>query len=705
MNDLGSAAVTMAFLASLFGTAAPLLGVAMRRPSLVRSGRRAVFAVLGLLAAASAALLWALLRHDFSNTYVASYTSRALGFWYLLSAFWAGQAGSLLFWALLLAAFGSVVVWRHARRDVLLPYIVATLMGTLAFFTLLLVFVSNPFQRAPFPPPDGAGLNPLLQDPGMFFHPPTLYLGYVGFTVPFAFAIAAMATRRLDSEWIRATRRWTLAAWFFLSLGLLLGMRWAYVELGWGGFWGWDPVENAGLMPWLTATAFLHSAMIQEKRDMLKVWNLALISLTFILAVFGTFLTRSGVLSSVHSFAISSLGPLFFAFLVVAALISGGLLITRLPDLRGGGELDSIASRETGFLFNNLLLLGAAVAVFVGTVFPLLSEAVRGVKISVGPPFFNQINVPVGLGLLLLMGLCPLLAWRKTPAADLTRSAVLPTAAAGVAAAVLLITGPVPPVAVAVFALSAFVIVAIAGDVHRGAWVRRSHGEPYVLALGRLVARNHRRYGGYVVHLGIILMFAGMAGAAFSTQREAVLRQGETVSINQYTLRFEGASTYPTAAALVSAATLTVFDTQKPIGVMTPHRNLYRGREEQPMTEVAIRSTLWEDLYVILAGLTDDGGANLRFIINPLMLWLWVGGLLLIAGTIFAFWPEQGEARRAAPPHGADQARDVDAEIERLIASVRAQRRCTVCGEVLPSTAHFCPACGSPAEAAGRVRR
>jgi len=625
---------------------APLLGVRLRRPELVGSSIGAVYATFLLLAVASAALLHALLTRDFGNAYVASYSSRDLSFWYTVSAFWAGQAGSLLFWALVLAGFGAVVVWRHAARTALMPYVVATVMGTSAFFTMLLALVSSPFARLPFAPPDGSGLNPLLQNPGMFFHPPTQYLGYVGFTIPFAFAVAAMATGRLDDEWIRATRRWTLAAWFFLTLGILFGMQWAYVELGWGGYWAWDPVENASLMPWLTATAFLHSAMIQEKRDMLKVWNLVLIILTFALSIFGTFLTRSGVLSSVHSFALSSMGPLFFAFIGAVLLVSFGLLAVRLPALRSEAELDSLLSRESSFLFNNLILVGAAFSVFLGTVFPLLSEAVRGVKISVGPPFFNQVNVPIGLALLLLMGLCPLLAWRKASPANLSRNFLAPGMLGLAAAAVMAALGLRQPVVVVAFSLCVFVAAAIVWDVHRGALVRRSHGEPYPVALARLIMRNHRRYGGYVVHIGVILLFAGIAGAAFSTEREAVLRKGETVAINQYTLRYEGASTYPTRSALVTSATLTVFNSGSRVAVLTPQRNIHRGHEDQPMTEVAIRSTWREDLYVILAGLGDDGTANFRVIVNPLMMWMWAGGMLLVAGTLFAFWPDRGEALR-----------------------------------------------------------
>src|SRR3990172_4043429 len=551
MGEIGGLAISLAFVVSLYGVAAPLLGQALKRPELARSGSAAVYANFLLLSVASAALLQALLARDFGNAYVASYTSKDLGFWYTLAAFWAGQAGSLLFWALLLTGFTALVVWRQSVYRELMPYVIATLMGTSAFFTMLLAFVSSPFARVPFTPADGSGLNPLLQNPGMFFHPPTQYLGYVGFTIPFAFAIAAMATRRLDDEWIRATRRWTLAAWFFLTWGVIFGMQWAYVELGWGGYWAWDPVENASLMPWLTATAFLHSVMIQEKRDMLKVWNLILIVLTFGLVIFGTFLTRSGVLSSVHSFALSSMGPLFFAFIAVILIVSFTLLALRLPWLKSAGDLDSLVSRESSFLFNNLILVGAAFSVFLGTIFPMISEAVRGVKISVGAPFFNQVNVPIGLALLLVMGLCPLLAWRKASLANLSRNFLFPGGLGLLTAVGLVAAGVRQPVAVTAFALSAFVTATILLDFHRGAMVRRGHGEPYPLALGRLVLRNRRRYGGYVVHLGVILLFAGMAGSTFSSQQEAVLRPGQTVAINQYTLRYEGISQYPTQSAMV----------------------------------------------------------------------------------------------------------------------------------------------------------
>jgi len=647
MSELGNLSIALAALVSAYGLVAALLGAGLRRADLQHSARNAVYAVFLLLSVASGILLYQALTRDFGNAYVASYSSRDLGFWYTVSVWWAGQAGSLLFWAWLLAGFGAVVVWRQAGYRELMPYIIATVMGVSVFFTLLLAVVSSPFARLAFAPPDGQGLNPLLQNPGMFFHPPTQYLGYVGFTIPFAFAIAAMATKRLDDEWIRATRRWTLASWFFLTLGVLFGMQWAYVELGWGGYWAWDPVENASLLPWLTGTAFLHSVMIQEKRDMLKVWNLVLIVLTFGLVIFGTFLTRSGVLSSVHSFALSSMGPLFFAFIAVILIVSFTLLALRLPWLKSAGDLDSLVSRESSFLFNNLILVGAAFSVFLGTIFPMISEAVRGVKISVGAPFFNQVNVPIGLALLLVMGLCPLLAWRKASLANLSRNFLFPGALGLLTAVGLIVAGLRQPVAVTAFALSAFVTATILLDFHRGAMVRRGHGEPYPLALGRLVLRNRRRYGGYVVHLGVILLFAGMAGSAFSSQQEAVLRPGQTVTINQYTLRYEGISQYPTQSAMVTAATLTVFNGREPIAVMNPQRNIHRGHEEQPMTEVAIRSTMMEDLYVILAGIGDDGTANFKVIVNPLMMWMWIGGVLMSLGTVVAFWPERREALRA----------------------------------------------------------
>jgi len=416
MSTLGSFSLWLAFIVSAYALIASLVGVKIKSLKWIKSGENAVFAVSGLLTLASIVLIYAFLIHDFQIQYVAEHSSRSLPLVYRLSALWAGQEGSLLLWEWLLAVFASLILLQNrGKNEQLLPYVVAVMMGISFFFLGLLVFTSRPFLELPSFLSDGRGLNPLLQNPGMIIHPPTLFIGYVGFSVPFAFAIAALLSGQLGDTWIKSTRRWVLFSWLFLGLGNLFGAQWAYVELGWGGYWAWDPIENASLLPWLTGTAYLHSVMIQERRGMLKVWNMVLIILTFTLTLFGTFLVRSGILSSVHAFAVSPLlGTLFLTFIGGVLLFSFILLLGRLELLRSENELDSLLSRESTFLFNNLILVGAAFAIFWGTVFPLISEAVRGVKITVGPPFYNQIMVPIGLALLLLTGICPLISWRRT---------------------------------------------------------------------------------------------------------------------------------------------------------------------------------------------------------------------------------------------------------------------------------------------------
>src|SRR3990170_2392695 len=529
MSELGNLSIALAALVSAYGLVAALLGAGLRRADLQQSARNAVYAVFLLLSVASGILLYQALTRDFGNAYVASYSSRDLGFWYTVSVWWAGQAGSLLFWAWLLAGFGAVVVWRQAGYRELMPYIIATVMGVSVFFTLLLAVVSSPFARLAFAPPDGQGLNPLLQNPGMFFHPPTKYLGYVGFTIPFAFAIAAMASKRLDDEWIRATRRWTLASWFFLTLGVLFGMQWAYVELGWGGYWAWDPVENASLLPWLTMTAFLHSVMIQEKRGMLKRWNVGLIIASFLLSIFGTFITRSGVIASVHSFTQSGVGYFFLGFLLLAGIFSFALLYARWPLLEPEARLESLASREAAFLFNNLALVGIAFSVLWGTLFPILSEAVRGTKITVGPPFFNRVNVPLGLFLVLLTGIGPLIAWRKASPENLRRQFLAPVSTGIAVTLVLLGLGIRDLYPLMAWGLAGFVTGTVVQEFWRGTRARRRiHGEPVPVALGRLVARNRRRYGGYIVHVGFLVYVIAFAGMAFKVSQEVTLLPGES---------------------------------------------------------------------------------------------------------------------------------------------------------------------------------
>src|SRR6267143_3451093 len=534
MTLLGTLALWLALLVGIWGALAGFVGGLKDRPDLARSARHAVFAMCGALFVAVVSLEWALFQHDFNVEYVAAYTSRNLPIFYKWSALYAGQKGSLLFWATVLSVFGSlalVLTPRHHRA--LLPHVAGVVSLVSAFFISVMLFGhANPFQRLPYTPLDGNGLNPQLQNPGMVFHPPMLYLGYISITIPFAFAIAALLSKRLDTDWLVAIRKWTLLSWLFLSIGICLGMWWAYVELGWGGYWAWDPVENASLLPWLTMTAFLHSVMIQEKRGMLKKWNLALILGAWLLSIFGTFITRSGVISSVHSFTQSSVGYFFVAFLVVAAIATVILYVTRLPLLQAEATLESMVSREASFLFNNLLLIGIAFSVLWGTLFPILSEAVKGTKITVGPPFFNQVNVPLGLALLAMTGIGPLIAWRRASLPNLRRQFAVPLTSCVFVLLILLVAGMRDIGALIAFSIGGFVLAAIVQEFARGARARhRQYGEPVIVGLFQLLSRNRRRYVGYIVHVAIVLLFVAFAGMAFKTETQATLRPGETATL------------------------------------------------------------------------------------------------------------------------------------------------------------------------------
>lgn len=649
MTDIGYFSLLVAFVVATYSAVVSILGTKTKKEELIASGENGVFAVGGLLTLTSAALIYAFITRDFGIQYVASYSSSDLPIFYTVTAFWAGNEGSLLLWGWLLALFASIVVVQNRRQNrELMPYVSAILMIIALFFLSLMVFVTNPFHRLPFPPPDGQGLNPLLQNPGMVFHPPTLYLGYVGFAIPFAFAMAALLTGRLGDIWIRSTRRWTLFSWFFLGIGNLLGAQWAYVELGWGGYWAWDPVENASFMPWLVGTAYLHSVMIQEKRDMLKVWNMVLIILTFALTIFGTFIVRSGLLSSVHTFAESPLmGLLFLGFIGAVLLFSFGLLINRLEILKSRSELDSLISRESSFLLNNLILIGATFAIFWGTIFPFISEAVKGVKITVGPPFFNQVTVPIFLVLLLITGICPLIAWRRASVKNLKRNFLYPLITALVGGTTLFLLGIKHPYALISFALSSFVTATIVLEFYRGARARHKMAkEGYLRAFFSLIWRNKRRYGGYIIHIGVVMIFVAIIGSsAFKSEKQATLKRGESLTIKEYTLRYENMSSYPTQNKYVVATTLSVYNQGKKVEMLTPEKNFHRG-QEQPTTEVAIRSTLEEDLYVILAGYDRDGTATFKVLINPLVAWLWIGGVVLAIGTIIVMWPDKREKRQ-----------------------------------------------------------
>ncbi|MCI0478743.1 MAG: cytochrome c biogenesis protein CcsA, partial [Anaerolineales bacterium] len=514
--------------------------------------------------------------------------------------------------------------------------------------------VGNPFRLLDFTPRDGNGLNPLLQNPGMFIHPVTQYLGYVGFTIPFAFAMAALFTRRLSDAWIRTTRRWALVSWLFLSLGLLFGMQWAYMELGWGGYWGWDAVENASLMPWLTGTAYLHSVMIQERRGMLKVWNLVLVMLTFCLSILGTFITRSGVIESVHAFGVSSLGPWFLAFLGATLLSFLYLLFNRMDDLKEENELDSLLSRESTFLLNNLILVGAAFATLWGTIFPMVSEAFTGKKVTVGAPFFNQVNGPIFFALILLIGICPLIGWRRATPNNLLRNFLRPFVVSLVVAVALFGVGVREWYGLLAFSAVSFVLVTVGMEFFRGVVARmQSNAENPATALVQLVASNRRRYGGYIVHIGVILAVIGIAGSTFyQVETQVNLKPGETARLKQYTLQYDGLQMYPTENHQVIAARLTVFENGARVGTLAPEKDFYENPNpdaSQWTTEIAVRTTALEDLYVILAGFdTKANTATLKVIINPLIVWLWIGFATLVAGTVIAALPDPREARVTA---------------------------------------------------------
>lgn len=651
MIELGSQAILVGWLIAAYSIAMALAGAWMRRRDFVASAENAALAVWAMVMLATAILLHALVTRDFRVEYVAAYSSSTLPLYYSVASLWGGQKGSLLFWALILTSISAVVVLQNRQRHrELMPYVVAVLMSISLFFLSLLFFITPPFEMLAVPAVEGRDLNPLLQNYWMTIHPPSLYLGFVGMSVPFAFAIAALATGKLDTTWIRTTRRWTLFAWFFLSLGNLFGALWAYEVLGWGGYWAWDPVENAAFMPWLTGTAFLHSVMIQEKKNMLKVWNMVLIIMTFALTIFGTFLTRSGVISSVHSFTQSGLGPFFLGFLAIVLVVSIGLLLLRLPMLRSENELDSLLSRESTFLFNNLILVGIAFAVFWGTMFPVISEAVRGVKITVGPPFFNKVNAPLGLILLFLMGVGPVIAWRRASWAHLKRTFAVPVSTGLTAGALCFIGGIRNYWAIVSFSLIFFVLATIAVEFYRGVRARQAMvGDGVLRALTQLVAKNRRRYGGYIVHVGIVMIFVAITGtSAFRQEKQVTLNQGETFRIGAYELRYEGLEERDTPHIAYLMARMEVFQSGTHVDTLRPEKRFYK-KPEQPTTEVAVRSTLGSDLYLVLGSYDSETRmATILAYINPLIGFLYWGGAVLALGTLVVIWPTRATVAATA---------------------------------------------------------
>jgi cytochrome c-type biogenesis protein CcmF len=650
--ELGRAALILCLGLAVYALAAGAYAAATRRRRLARSAQNALLAAFGASAAAAAVLLAALLRNDFSFKYVAEHTSLELPTPYTISAFWSGQEGSLLLWLLILTGFGAaaVALGRRAGWD-LLAWVVPVLGLVTTFFAFMLVVVSSPFDTQ-LAPADGAGLNPSLQNPYMMIHPPFLYLGYVGLTIPFAFAMGALLARRTDELWIVTTRRWTLFAWTALGIGQLLGAHWAYVEVGWGGYYAWDPVENAALMPWLAATAFLHSVMIQEKRGMLKVWNMLLVVLAFCLALFGTFLTRSGIVSSIHSFTQSPLGPWFLGFICLVTAGSLALVISRLPILRAKTRMESLVSREATFLYNNLLLVALCLTILWGVAFPILSEAVRGEQITVSAPYYNFFLRIFGLPLLLLMGIGPLVAWRRASLRSLGRSFAWPAGIAVAVGLVLLALGAGSSwVGLVAYTFSAFVLGSIGYEFVRGTRARRAlAGDSWPAAFAELIARNRRRYGGYVVHAAIVLLAIGVVGSsAYDKVREQKLRPGQTMAIGDYRLTYRALVNRQGPNATEYRALVDVRRGGSSLGTISSGKNEYRA-EQQQSNEVGIRSDhlTGEDLFVITDQINTDQSVVFKVLVKPLVNLIWLSGFIFLAGSLIALWPSAAEQRRLA---------------------------------------------------------
>jgi len=695
----GRVCLTFALLIALYGIAVSLYGARRGERNWVDSGRRAVYALAGVLTVAFVILEAAFLRSDFSFALVGSHSSTTTPTFYKATAVWSSQEGSLLLWVWLFAIWSSLVLFATRRRlREIAPYATAILLGFAAFFAALVVFLASPFELADPAPAEGAGLQPLLRHPSMMVHPPMLYSGYTLFAVPFAFAAGALVARRLGTDWIAAMRRFALAAWFFLGFGILIGARWSWSELGWGGYWAWDPVENASLMPWLTGTAFLHSAMIQERRGMLKVWNVSLVLATGVLAVLGTFLVRSGILDSIHAFGASTLGKPFLGFIIVLVIGSVVLVVTRLDALRPEAHFEALLSRESIFLLNNLVLLGLCFVIFWGTFFPLISEAVTGQRASVGPPWFDGYTVPLAIALVFLSGVGPVIAWRRATLRNARRNFRLPLAAAAAAALALMLVPDIrrEPPALLMFCAAAFVFAAVAQELWRGTRARRAtSGESAPRALASLVRRNRRRYGGYVVHAGVAALFVGVAASStFQHVRDVRLSPGQTANIGGYDIRYVRATSELSPEKITLGALLELRKDGRRVATLMPNRGYYPSRDPTlgPMAryfdgeatsevglDAGLRRDVWtavepdigamrrmidgidrrfplaagESATVLLGAIADRYAArpppaSLRLIVSPMVEWIWLGGLIGVAGGLVALWPAPGAARRRA---------------------------------------------------------
>jgi cytochrome c-type biogenesis protein CcmF len=658
MDQVGSVGLITALAFAIYAVIAGVTGGKLRSLRITRSAERATLGFFVMITVSVIALEYLILTNNFHSAYVAEHSNRDLPVYYKIPVLWAGQQGSLLFWTWLLSIYGGLAVFLNRNKNrQLMPWVVSFIMGVGVFFTGLTAFVANPFTELslvnagkliPFTAPDGNGLNPALQYPSMVIHPPMLYLGYVGMVVPFAFGMAALVTKQLGDNWIRATRRWTMVPWMFLGFGIILGGHWAYDVLGWGGYWAWDPVENASLLPWLSGTAFLHSVMVQEKRGMLKVWNVALVITTFFLSIFGTFLTRSGIVQSVHAFAESDIGLYFAVFLGITLAVSLTLLFLRLDYLKSENRLDSIVSRESGFLFNNWILLAAVFAVLWGTIFPVISKAVEGRTITVGPPYFNKVVIPMGMLLLFLTGAGPLLAWRKTSFESLKRNFTVPLSIALVTGVVLFLAGIHHFYSWMSLFLASFVAACVLGEFYKGARTRQlTSSESFFTALYRLTMRNTRRYGGYIIHLGMVMLFVGWAGLAFKTHVKGLMGEGDLLRAGPYLVRCNMLTGGDTPNYTYQQADLTILKNGNAYTTLKPERRFYKA-SQQPISHVAIRPTLAQDLYVVLAGQDPASGkAVIEVFINPLVQWVWLGGLVVFLGSLLALVPSRVEREMA----------------------------------------------------------
>jgi cytochrome c-type biogenesis protein CcmF len=654
MDVFGSFSLLLAFVCAVYAFIGGVFAVKTRHPLLVKSTRQAGIATCILIFLSTLSLEYLLFSDNFSMAYVVQHSNRDLSAFYKVAALWAGQEGSLLFWSTLLSVYviSVLLVYRNKNGE-LMPYVGVILAGVQIFFLTLNNFVENPFKTlatvnaagvlAPFTRMDGNGLNPLLQYPEMVIHPPNLYSGYTGFTIPFAFALAALLARYPGEKWIHLTRKWTMVAWCFQSLGILLGAHWAYAVLGWGGYWGWDPVENASLLPWLTGTAFLHSVMMQEKRGMMKVWNVWLVFSTFLLCILGTFLTRSGVVSSVHAFANSQIGSWFVGFILLTMAVCIIAYFKNRDYLKSENMLDSMVSRESSFLFNNLLFLVACIAVLSGTLFPVFSEWFTSNRISVGAPFFNKVMIPIGLAILFLTGVGPLLAWRKTSGDSLKRNFGWPLVVGVLSGIAALILGYRDAASAFCIALCGFVTWTIVMEFYRGAKVISARtGMSKLMSAHELAMRNTRRYGGYVVHFGMVLIFIGLAGAAFNTEAQKAMNIGDSLKLGPYTLVLQSGDTKVDKNYTAQRMIVEVLKGNKQIMLLYPEKRQFQGTEQAAGTMVAIYSTLREDLYVVYAGMDPESNIPvIHAFLNPLVKWIWLGGVWVVLGTLLALMPNR----------------------------------------------------------------